>query len=55
MEISIRVASIVCVEQLRKAVVSLLLADGRKEEAGRINAVLLDFWLWNEAKRREVI
>jgi hypothetical protein len=53
LEISLRSLSIVCVEELRAALVRRLRDAGRDQEAQRVNAVTLDFWLWNEAKRRE--
>ena len=53
LEISLRALSIVCVEELRAALVRRLREAGRDPEAQRVNAVTLDFWLWNEAKRRE--
>jgi len=53
LEINIRAASIVAVDQLVKVVQSYLIQQGRKREASRINAVLLDFWLWNKAKEME--
>ena len=52
LEIQIRAASIVAVEELRKAMVDLQQKDGKKSKV-TINAVLLDFWLWNTAKDRE--
>ena len=42
-------------EELRQSVVKLLKEQGRDKEAENVNAVILDFWLWNEAKRREGI
>lgn len=53
LEIELRALSIVAVEELRKEVVSLLQAEGRTEESTGVNAVLLDFWLWNKAKEWE--
>lgn len=53
LEICIRASSVVAVEELCKAVRSLLEEAGRDEEATRINPVLLDFWLWNRAKELE--
>lgn len=48
LELSIRCASIVAVEELRRAIV-----QASSDNAAEVNAVLLDFWLWNEAKTRE--
>lgn len=53
LETEIRALSIVAVEELRKEVVKLLEEQGRMEESKGINAVLLDFWLWNKAKEWE--
>lgn len=53
LEINLRALSIVAVEELRKEVVTLLEQQGRIEESKGINAVLLDFWLWNKAKEWE--
>lgn len=50
---NLRALSIVAVEELRKEVVILLEQQGRIEESEGINAVLLDFWLWNKAKEWE--
>ena len=52
LEIQIRAASIVAVEELRKAMVDLQQKEGKSSKV-TINAVLLDFWLWNTAKDRE--
>lgn len=53
LEMNLRALSIVAVEELRKEVVILLEQQGRIEESEGINAVLLDFWLWNKAKEWE--
>lgn len=53
LEICIRALSIVAVEETRRTLVKLLSEHGRTDEANSVNAVVLDFWLWNEAKRRE--
>lgn len=52
-EIELRALSIVAVEELRKEVSSMLEKSGRMEESKGVNAVLLDFWLWNKAKEWE--
>ncbi|CAD6587077.1 MAG: hypothetical protein CYPHOPRED_003776, partial [Cyphobasidiales sp. Tagirdzhanova-0007] len=53
LELSIRCGSIVAVEEVRLAVCSILSNQGRGKEAARVNAVLLDFWLWGRAKELE--
>lgn len=53
-EMSLRVASILAVERIRQAIVNSI---GDKPEAEGISSVLIDFWLWDMAKkveRREV-
>lgn len=52
-EVNLRALSIVAVEELRKELSSRLEKEGRIEESKGINAVLLDFWLWNKAKEWE--
>lgn len=53
LEIELRSLSIVAVEELRKHVVDHLVNRQRTDESRSINAVLLDFWLWNKAKDLE--
>jgi len=52
-EVSIRSASILAVEQIRDAIKAKYL-DQKDEAEGRIiNSVLIDFWLWDTAKKLE--
>lgn len=53
-EISVRAASIVAVERVRQEIVRLKLSKQRKGEEGKISSVLIDFYLWDLAKRIEV-
>lgn len=48
-EVSIRAASIVSVERVRKEMVKVYRGAGREE----ISSVLIDFYLWDLAKRIE--
>lgn len=49
-EISIRAASIVAVERVREEMVKSYQRDGEEE----ISSVLIDFYLWDLAKKRMV-
>lgn len=50
-EVSLRAASIVAVERVREEIVRSL--DGQPEKAGVVTSVLIDFYLWDLAKRIE--
>lgn len=50
-EVSLRAASIVAVERVREEIVRSL--DGQPEKAGIVTSVLIDFYLWDLAKRIE--
>lgn len=52
-EISLRAASIVAVERVREAIVELNRADKSEKRSESISSVLIDFFLWDLAKRLE--
>ncbi|OCH92623.1 hypothetical protein OBBRIDRAFT_833283 [Obba rivulosa] len=53
-ELSIRAASIVAVERVREAIEKLMREEGAKDEVGAdVSSVLIDFYLWDLAKRIE--
>lgn len=53
-EISIRAASIVAVERVRQEIVRLNSSKQGKGDADEVSSVLIDFYLWDLAKRIEV-
>lgn len=56
-ELSLRSASIVAVELVRKQILKLIKRDGgdsgKQDESGVVSSVLIDFYLWDLAKRVE--
>ena len=58
-EISLRTASIVAVERVREAILQIIKEEGGNDqardasEAGTISSVLIDFYLWDLAKKLE--
>lgn len=52
-ELSLRAASIVAVERVREAILMLAEEEESSETDGEISSVLIDFFLWDLAKRLE--
>ena len=58
-EISLRTASIVAVERVRETILEIIKEEGGNDqardasEAGTISSVLIDFYLWDLAKKLE--
>jgi hypothetical protein len=50
-ELSIRAGSVVAVERVRAEIIKL--RDGDEERGGGVSSVLIDFYLWDLAKRVE--
>ncbi len=50
-EVSIRAASIVAVERIKGAIVSS--SEAQDLDASLVSSVLIDFWLWEMAKKIE--
>ena len=52
-EVSIRAASIVAVEKLREEIVRIRGSNNESTRTGQVSSVLIDFYLWDLAKRIE--
>jgi len=53
-ELSLRSASIIAVERVREEILRLIAEEvGAEEEEGTVSSVLIDFYLWDLAKRVE--
>ena len=52
-ELSIRAASVVAVERVRQEILAIIAREGTEVSEERVSSVLIDFYLWDLAKKIE--